>query len=900
MPLTGEEIRHRLIALAERWSVYEGSERAEAQTFLNDLFACYGQNRADVATFEEPQAGGFIDLIWPRRCIIEMKRPSEANRLITHRQQALGYWRAAADPEAGIPAPEYVVICAFKRLEIWEPGRFPNEPRVVLDLVELPDRYETLFFLAGREPVFIGGHEAITREAVGKVTEVYSRLRERRAADADVLRDFILQSVWCMFAEDLGQIEAQLFTRLVERLIEDPQRSSVDELGQLFVYLNTPGGGPTQGLYAGVRYANGGLFANPARVHLDGGDLELLKAACQSDWKRVQPSIFGSLLEGGLGHDMQWALGAHYTFEADIRKVIGPSIVEPWKQRIDNISTHREAVAAQTDLANYVVLDPACGSGNFLYVAYQELRRIEQRLREREQELRREAGMSDQQAMSFFPLTNIRGIELNGYAVSVARVTLWMGHKIAVDTLGLDEATLPLADLSGIHQADALRVPWPQCDVIVGNPPFHGDRNLRGLLGDAYLDWLTQEFGVGIKDYCVYWFRKAHDHLQAGQRAGLVGTNSVSQNRARGASLNYIVETGGVIVDAVSTQDWPGEANVDVSIVNWVKEPEPPPTHLMLDGQDVEGIDTALRASTIPNADVPGLPANAGIAFQGFLPGAQFDITLERGQGLLADGGASYEDVVKPYLDGRDITRTSDQRPSRQTIDFGQMTLEQAMRYPAALEIVRQQAKEARENSNSYSRNPHWWQFLWPRPDFRREAADLPRFIAGTATAARIFFCWCDASWRPSNSTNVFALSTDYAMGVLSSRIHTEWARARSSTLEDRIRYTPSSAFETFPWPAASEIQRSAIADLTVELLRERQAICVDEGIGLTELYNRVDDGAYRDLAALGGRLDRAVADAYGWPPTIAEDPRESNRRLLVRNGQILRQETPYAGPRTA
>ena len=137
MPLTGEEIRHRLIALAERWSVYEGSERAEAQTFLNELFACYGQNRAEVATFEEPQAGGFIDLIWPRRCIIEMKRPSEADRLIAHRQQALGYWRASADPEAGIPAPDYVVICAFKRMEIWEPGRFPNEPRVVLDLVEL-------------------------------------------------------------------------------------------------------------------------------------------------------------------------------------------------------------------------------------------------------------------------------------------------------------------------------------------------------------------------------------------------------------------------------------------------------------------------------------------------------------------------------------------------------------------------------------------------------------------------------------------------------------------------------------------------------------------------------------------------------------------------------------------
>ena len=623
----------------------------------------------------------------------------------------------------------------------------------------------------------------------------------------------------------------------------------------------------------------------------------LLRAACESDWKRVQPSIFGSLLEGGLGHEMQWALGAHYTHEADIRKVIGPSIVEPWEQRIDAISTHAEAIAAQNDLANYVVLDPACGSGNFLYVAYRELRRIEQRLRNREQELRTERGMPDQQAMSFFPLTNIRGIEINGYAVSVARVTLWMGHKLAVDELGLDEATLPLADLSGIRQADALRVPWPASDVIVGNPPFHGDRNLRGLLGDEYVAWLKQEFEVGIKDYCVYWFRKAHDHLGPGERAGLVGTNSVSQNRGRDASLNYIVENEGVIFDAVSTQDWPGEASVDVSIVNWVKAPEVPPATTMLDGQEVDGIDTALRASTIPNADVPRLPLNAGIAFQGYLPGAAYDIPVERARELLDLDDAPYDDVVKPYLDGRDITRTIDQRPTRYTIDFGQMTLEDAMRYPAALEVVREQAKEAREGSNSYSRNPHWWQFLWPRPDFRRAATDLPRFIAGTATASRIFFCWCEPGWRPSNSTNVFAVSSDYAMGVLSSPIHTEWARARSSTLEDRIRYTPSSAFETFPWPAASEDQRSAIGELAASLIHERQTICREEEIGLTELYNRADDGAYAQLADAGQRLDHAVADAYGWTADVACDPREANLRLLALNGQILRDEVDYPGP---
>ncbi len=166
----------------------------------------------------------------------------------------------------------------------------------------------------------------------------------------------------------------------------------------------------------------------------------------------MQPSIFGSLLEGGLGHDQQWRLGAHYTHEADIQKVVQPTIVGPWRERIENLGSHREAVAAQGDMLNYVVLDPACGSGNFLYVAYRELRRLEQRLQEREVELRRREGLRDQGSLSLhFPLSNVRGIEIDGFAVALARVTLWMGHKLAVDELGLSESTLPLGDLSGIQ-----------------------------------------------------------------------------------------------------------------------------------------------------------------------------------------------------------------------------------------------------------------------------------------------------------------------------------------------------------------------------------------------------------------------------------------------------------------
>ena len=251
---------------------------------------------------------------------------------------------------------------------------------------------------------------------------------------------------------------------------------------------------------------------------------------------------------------------------------------------------------AQDALQRYVVLDPACGSGNFLYVAYRELRRIEAELRRRARDMRRSAGLREQATLAlYFPLTNIKGIELDPFAVQLARVTMWMGHKLAVDELDLEERVLPLVDLSGIRRGDALKLEWPRADAIIGNPPYHGTKFLRGELGDEYVEWLRTEFKVGVKDYCVYWFRKAHEHLASGGGAGLVGTNSIAEGVNRGASLDYITADGSVITTAVASQDWSGEAAVHVSIVNWVKTPPQPPSTHVLDGREVSGITSSLR-----------------------------------------------------------------------------------------------------------------------------------------------------------------------------------------------------------------------------------------------------------------------------------------------------------------
>ncbi len=899
MALTGEEIRANLSRFAAHWTLYKGSERSEAQTFLNELLACYGTDRREAgAIFEAPQEGRFLDLLWPGVCIVEMKAPAESKRLSRHRGQALDYWRDSADAQRGIPAPRFVVLCAFQRFEVWEPGRFPGDPRISFELVELPDRYDALLFLADQEPVFVDGHAAVTSGAARMVTELNGRLAERRCGGPDERRDFILQCVWSMFAEGLGQIPGHRFTLLVEDLIANPHRSSADELGRLFKLLNDPSRErPQQGQYAGVPYANGGLFEHPTRLHLQAEELKLLHAAAAFNWREVQPQIFGSLLEGTLGHDKQWELGAHYTHDAELQKIVLPTIVRPWRERIENLSTHREAERAQADLMRYVVLDPACGSGNFLYLAYRELRRIERRLHEREAELRVAAGLPDAPRLNiFFPLQNIRGIEIDAFAVSLARVTLWMAHRLAVEELTLDETTLPLVDLSGIVNGDALRIPWPAADAIVGNPPYHGSQNLRAVLGDERVEWLGQTYGCGIQDLAVYWFRRAAEQMRPGARAGFVATNSVSQGRARKASLNDLVTHGGVITDAVSRQKWPGEAVVNVSIVNWVQRPAKPPERFELDGREVVGISTRLRESKVAVEEYEPLGANMGRAFQGPMPvGRGFIVSDEEAERLRQCSDPDYASVVRPYLIGEDITDAGDQTARRWIIDFGTRTLEEAQAYPRALAILRELVKSERDTNKDRFRREHWWLLGRPVLAMRQAIHGLSRYIAGNAQGKRFLFAWQEREVCPSNLTNVFAFEDDYAMGVLTSVVHQTWAHSEASTLRIDLRYTPTSCFETFPWPEPDAARRERIGALAAELIAARQAITTREGIGLTDFYNALGEGAGQPVARLHRELDDEVLRAYGFPASLREDPLELKARLASLHAEIQAGRRAYA-----
>lgn len=899
----GEEVQAALRALVKRWQDFAGSERAEGQTFLNELVDCYGLDRQAAGMLFEhyiPVVAGFMDMFWPGRALVEMKAPSRTTRLEDAQPQAERYWRSSAAPDGSYPAVRYVVLCSFQRLLVWDMHQDPSRPAANLALTELPEHYEALGFLlgAGQEASFVEHHRELTLEASKAVSALYQSLKDRDAAPPEVLTRFVMQCVWTLFAEDLQMLRDYPLQTIVSRLIREGAANSARDIGWLFRVLNQKGAQNRTGELSGTAYVNGQLFAEAAEVDLNAAELAMLAQAAVFDWHRVDPTIFGSLMEGVLGRDRRWEIGAHYTHEVDILKIVEPTIVRPWRARIDATTSPGEARALLDELCAFKVLDPACGCGNFLYVAYRELRALEASLKSRIRTLAEESGVPmPAKPWPFVPLTNMQGLDIEGTSVLIARVVLWMGHRQGIELYGEAEPPLPLLALDGVRREDALRATWPETDCIIGNPPFLGSQHVRGALGDEYVSWLKHRFGVGVKDFCVYWFRKTHEHLRVGQRAGLVGTNSISQNRARSASLDYIVKTGGVITDAVSSQKWPGEAKVHVSLVNWVKQQADETAEFTLDGVVVGGIGPDLRTGAEGDWEPERLPGSGDRCFQGPIPvGAGFVIGELEARDLLARDEANYRDVVRPYLTSSDISESARQLPSRWVVDFAQLTLEQASRYPAALQIVRDRVRPFRETVNRKNHRERWWQFGEPRVGMRAALTSRRRYASAGRHGKRLLLAWVEFWTMASDATVVFAYDDDYSMGVLTSHAHVAWAWARSSTLKGDLRYTNTSVFETFPWPDPTTVaQREVVADACGRLLTRRTEICSSEQIGLTKLYNAMDDGAWADLKALHRDLDVAVAACYGWPAAVAQDDDELVRRLTALNREISEGSRPYA-----
>ncbi|MCA1675665.1 MAG: N-6 DNA methylase, partial [Actinobacteria bacterium] len=428
--------------------------------------------------------------------------------------------------------------------------------------------------------------------------------------------------------------------------------------------MNTPGvtGG---GRYKGTPYFDGGLFAIVAPFELTGTELDMLREAAHTNWSAVRPEIFGTLFEQSMDAGERHAQGAHYTSQADIARVVVPTIVTPWRERLTAASNIGDIEKLLAAMYHFRVLDPACGSGNFLYVAYREMRRLEYEALAMIADRRRSADVAAQRSLAYVTPDHFAGIDRNPFAVEVAKVTMMLAKKLAADELDDNQQVLPLDNLDNvIIAADALFTPWPKADAIIGNPPYLGRRKMVDELGAAYNDRLQQRYPDvgGVSDYVCYWFPLAHDRLPDGGRAGLVATKTIRETSSRKASLDYVTDHGGVITEAVSSQPWSGDAVVHVSIVNWLKNGDPGQQRVLwLNNTDLRLEVNYIPASLQPGIDVrraAALPANQHpkVCFQGQTPGVTKGFTLdatEREALIHRDPGAAR--YIHPFLGGEEL-----------------------------------------------------------------------------------------------------------------------------------------------------------------------------------------------------------------------------------------------------
>ncbi len=782
---------------------------------------------------------------------------------------------------------------------------------------------------------------------------------------------FVNQLVFCFFASSVKLLPDRFFPKLLKLANETPEQSK-QVFDDLFSAMEKGG---RFGLDK-IAWFNGGLFDGRRALPLDSGDIGLLQAAASLDWSQIDPSIFGTLFERFLDPQKRRQIGAHYTNAEKIMLIVEPVILRPlreeWataKVEIEDFlrgkvkppkGTKRrppmssEQTAAEEVRARFIerlkkvsILDPACGSGNFLYLALQGVKDIENRAN------------LESEALGLPPRVNevgpeiLHGIEINPVAAELARTAIWIGDiqwrrrngiyydpppiLRKLDTIECRDALIERAASAIVGEdygeekshAEWREAEWPRAEFIVGNPPFLGTKKIIGELGEEEAARIRKVYRSRVSpfsDLVCWWFEKARAQILAGKgkRAGLVATNSIRGGKNR-LVLDHISRDL-TIFDAWSDEPWIVEgAAVRVSLVCFTGVGGA--SERFLDGKTVLNINRDLTvASAQPNdlTKACRLNENEGVGFVGTVKAGKFDVPGQVARDWLSapanPNGRRNSDVLRPWFNTLDVVR----RPRDSwVVDFGDSISEAtASLFQSPYEHVRTHVKPLRDQVRRKRYREYWWLFAEPCMGMRRSVARLGRYIATPTVAKHRVLVWLDSRIQPDHQLVAIARDDDTSFGILHSRFHEAWSLRLGTWLGvgNDPRYTPTTTFETFPFPEgltpnipaadyADDPRAIAIADaakrldelrsawlnppdlVTIEpevvpgypdriLPKDAEAAVALKNRTLTKLYNERPqwlDDAHRDL-------DAAVAAAYGWPADISEE--DALAKLLELNLQ--------------
>ena len=865
-----------------KWAKFSGKESAAYQEHFSDIcrmlgvptplqadpsgndFFCF-QKRVmkDAELFvvretgeeeADPEERGFAD-VWKKGCFCWEYKGKKKN-LDEAYKQLLRYRESLLNPPL-------LVVCDFDRFiirtnfngTVQETYEFTNAE------IDRPENLRTLRAVYD-DPDFLKPLRTttqVTENLAETIAEVAKSLQKREAveyADAQTRAElnfaqrknlriarFLNRIVFCFFAEDTGLLPKNLFGDLLRAGVVDLAHFA-RTLENLFSVMAKGGAfGKDK-----IRHFNGHLFEESTVFELTEEELRKLADAGEADWQFIQPSIMGTLFERALEPEQRSQLGAHYTSEDDIKTLVEPVLMTPLRREwaslkgeladayVKGTPAQRDKLAAfQKKLTTVRVLDPACGSGNFLYVSLQLLLALEKEV----------VTFATQLGFKLMPQVSVQqllAIEINPYAYELAQVSVQIGFLQWRRDNGFDNDRSPvLQNLDGFQNEDALLVPhfrskaktltaaqagehagdnalkfytereWPKCDVIVSNPPFLGGSRLWDELGREYQQelWRVYKDRVpGFADLCCYWFEKARQQIKTAKckRAGLLATQAI-RGGANREVLNRIKETGDIFF-AESDRDWVlNGAMVHVSMVGFDNGEEP---CRQLDGLKVATINANLTSTEdVTKASI--LAANRELSFIGTKKAGKFELDDDTALKILADPnptGKPNSDLIRPWLDGYAVAK----RVSFEwIIDCGlDLPLESFVGYVQPHKRVLAMVKPDRDENNRKLYREKWWLHAETRPSLRRKCLSKGRYLATVRHSKHRIFVWADGIFIPDDGVFAFAREDDFFFGLLHSRFHEKWARAQGTQVREKesgFRYTPTTCFETFPFPFPDDLE---------------------------------------------------------------------------------------------
>lgn len=880
--LSQNEISARAAKFAQEWA-NTSREEAEAQAFLTEFFQVLGISRRRVALFEHKVkctdgGNGYIDLLWKGHILIEMK--SRGKDLTAAYQQAKRYAESLRHHEL----PRAILVCDF---ETWHFYDLQHDARsTCFKLAELPQYIHLFHFMAGYEQREYQEEDPVNVQAAELLGKLHDCMKET-GYEGHPLEVYLVRLLFCLFAEDTGIFRKDAFRSYLQDYTAEDGHDLAPLLAELFQVLNTPETARLRKLEPALNafpYINGGLFAETLPMPaFDAAMRQTLLDCCAPDWSRISPAIFGSMFQGVMDIAARRTLGAHYTSERNILKLINPLFMDELRAEFETIrldkTKRKEARLKEfhTKLAELTLLDPACGCGNFLVIAYRELRRLELAvIAERERIEMESTGTAWILSANDVCLVNVNrfyGIEIEEFPAQIAKVAMWlMDHLMNIEVgnyFGKAYARIPLRDSATIVCGNALLLDWhsvvprQQLHYIMGNPPFLGYSNQTPEQKEQLLRIFNGEKRAGKLDLVAGWYGKAAQLIQGTPiRCAFVSTNSICQGEQASTLWQPLVQAGLSISFAYRTFKWTNEARnqaaVHCVIVGFEYGSGSPDKLLYTEPESAQVVphinsylaaapDVFIPVRSRPLCAVPEMTTGNRPADGGHLL-----LSDEEYHALVAAEPAA-AGYIKRLMGSWEFINNK----KRWCLWLVGISPAQLRQMPHVMERV-ERCRQDRLRAPDAGRRK-----LADSPTLFRETKNPSAYIALPETSSErrryIPMDFLNSDVICTNALQIIPQATLYHFGVLTSSMHMAWTRTVCGRLKSDYRYSNKLVYNNFPWPECSPEQQQNIADLARGVLdaRARFPEC-----SLADLYDPTSMPP--ELAAAHRLLDAAVEHAYG------------------------------------